>query len=82
MCFILAVRLQPLYYVVEISEPFKYALEELFGTRKKLFDAYKQEIHDRKLDVRIADVDITDECLLAKFQNLNKYKKNDTKMAI
>lgn len=49
---------------------------------KKLFDAYKQEIHDRKLDVRIADVDITDECLLAKFQNLNKYKKNDTKMAI
>jgi lipopolysaccharide/colanic/teichoic acid biosynthesis glycosyltransferase len=53
-------------------------LEELFGTRKKLFDAYKQEIHDRKLDVRIADVDITDECLLAKFQNLNKYKKNDT----
>ena len=52
-------------------------MEELFGTRKKLFDAYKQEIHDRKLDVRIADVDITDECLLAKFQNLNKYKKND-----
>ena len=82
MCFILAVRLQPLYYVVEISEPLKYALEELFGTRKKLFDAYKQEIHDRKLDVRIADVDITDECLLAKFQNLNKYKKNDTKIAI
>lgn len=41
----------------------------------KTFDAYKQEIHDRKLDVRIADVDITDECLLAKFQNLNKYKK-------
>lgn len=40
--------------------PFSHTLEELFGTREELFEAYKQEIHDRKLDVRIADVDIAD----------------------
>lgn len=40
--------------------PFSHTLEELFGTREELFEAYKQEIRDRKLDVRIADVDIAD----------------------